>query len=228
MISEKPINLMKGVFSVSNEPGIEYATKNLNPGISVYGEKLLQGEDGEYREWKHIKSKLASGMVRGVRIPILKSGINVLYLGAASGTTVSHISDIIGLSGIIFAIEFAPRPTRDLVGLAETRKNIIPILADARYPEQYTHLVHGIDFLYADVAQPNQSELFLKNATAFLKKEGMGYIAVKSRSISQRQKSEVIFKQQVKILENGGFKTVKIANISKFHREHSVYLGSWT
>jgi fibrillarin-like pre-rRNA processing protein len=218
---------MDGVYTITGEPGVELVTKNLIPGTSVYGEKLLMAEDGEYREWMHSKSKLASGMLRGMRIPALKPSSQVLYLGASSGTTVSHVSDIIGRNGTIFALEFAPRPTRDLVGLANQRENIVPILADVRYPEEYTHLVHGVDVLYADVAQPNQSEIFLKNASAFLKTGGMGYIAIKTRSISQKERSEKIFKDQVKLLESGGFSTIKTVDISKFHKEHRVYLGKW-
>ena len=175
----------------------------------------------------HSKSKLASGMLRGVRILVLKPGCHVLYLGASSGTTVSHISDIIGLDGVVFAVEFAPRPTRDLLNLVHRRKNIIPILADVSYPEEYTDIVHGVDFLYADVAQPNQSELFLKNAQGFLKNNGLGYIAIKARSISQKLSSENIFKNEVKFLESKGFDTIKTANISKYHKEHHVYLGRW-
>jgi fibrillarin-like pre-rRNA processing protein len=223
----KPVKLMDGVFTPVEQPRIQFVTVNLTPGISVYGEQLLIADDTEYREWVHSKSKLASAMVRGLRVPDLKAGVHVLYLGAASGTTISHVSDIVGDTGIIFAVEFSTRPMRDLVSLAKQRTNIIPILADARRPSEYAHLVHGVDVLYADVAQPNQSELFLANAKMYLKSQGIGFIAVKTRSISQKDSSKKIFHGQIKELEEGGFSTIKTVDISKFHREHRVYLGKW-
>ena len=76
----------------------------------------------------------------------------MLYLGAASGTTVSHVSDILGPSGMVFAIEFSPRSGRDLVNLAKTRTNIVPIIADARHPIKYRMLVPIVDTIFADVA----------------------------------------------------------------------------
>lgn len=218
---------MPGVFTVQGEPGVEFATKNLTPDTTYYGERLLSFNNDQYREWMHSKSKLASGFKRGIRIPELKEGASVLYLGASSGTTVSHVSDIVGKSGTVFAVEFAPRMARDLMRLVSLRDNVLPIVADARYPSEYAHIVDGVDVLYCDVAQPNQSELFVDNAKAFLKSDGVGYIAVKLRSISQKQRSDLIFKEQVSILEKGGFNTLRTADISRIHREHSVYLGKW-
>ncbi|MHA2029198.1 MAG: fibrillarin-like rRNA/tRNA 2'-O-methyltransferase, partial [Candidatus Kariarchaeaceae archaeon] len=142
-----PVKSMDNVFKIDDEPGVHFVSKNLDPGFSVYGERLFTDNNIEYREWMHIKSKLASAMRRGIRIPELKKGAHVLYLGASSGTTVSHVSDMVGEDGIVFALEFAPRMARDLMRLTNRRKNIIPIVADARYPSEYTHIVHGVDFL---------------------------------------------------------------------------------
>ena len=33
----------------------------------------------------------------------------MLYLGAASGTTVSHVSDVVGPEGMVYAVEFSHR-----------------------------------------------------------------------------------------------------------------------
>jgi len=223
----KSVKMMDQVWQLKGARGIEYVTRNMVPGRSVYGEKLLTINGIEYREWQHKKSKLASGMISNVRVPSIKPGASVLYLGASAGTTVSHVSDIVGDQGIIFAIEFAPRPGRDLYKLAEQRKNIIPIIADARYPQQYSHLVDAVDCLYCDVAQPTQSQLFLKNANAFLRSGGQGYIAIKTKSISQKEKPKAIFDNEVKQLESGGFHTIKTTSIGKIHRDHYVYLGNW-
>lgn len=224
-----PVKLMEGVYSTSDIQGVNYVTKNLIPGVSVYGEQLLHDSEGvEYRSWAHNKSKLASGMLAGMRVPVLKKGAEVLYLGASSGTTVSHVSDIVGATGMVFAVEFSPRSMRDLMNLANRRENIVPILADARYPHEYSHLVHGVDLVYCDVAQPKQSDLMVLNSKTFLKKDGMGYIAVKTKSISQREKSDVIFKREAEILDQGGFDRIKTVSIHRYHREHYVYLGRWT
>ena len=64
---------------------------------------LLQneGEEGkigkiEYRVWNPFRSKLAAAILGGVDKIHIKPGSKVLYLGAASGTTVSHVADIVG------------------------------------------------------------------------------------------------------------------------------------
>lgn len=58
---------------------------------------LQEGETKiEYRAWNPFRSKLAASIVGGVGDIHIKPGSKVLYLGAASGTTVSHVSDIVG------------------------------------------------------------------------------------------------------------------------------------
>ena len=70
------------------------ATRNLTPGTSVYGEELIQ-EDVEYRIWNPRRSKLAAALLNGLKNLELDDASKVLYLGASTGTTVSHISDIV-------------------------------------------------------------------------------------------------------------------------------------
>lgn len=79
-------------------------------------------------------------------------GSKVLYLGAASGTTVSHVSDIVGENGHVYAVEFSKRCGRDLVNLAKKRTNIHPIIEDARKPTRYRMLIDMVDCVFADVA----------------------------------------------------------------------------
>jgi len=85
----------------------------------------------------------------------VKPGAKVLYLGAASGTTVSHVSDIVGPTGLVYAVEFSHRSGRDLVNMAQRRTNVVPIIADARKPLDYRMLVSLVDVVFADVAQPD-------------------------------------------------------------------------
>ena len=115
-------------------------TKNLVPGESVYNEKRVSvdnkeaGDKTEYRVWNPFRSKLAASIVGGVGSIYMKPGSKVLYLGAASGTTVSHVADLVGPEGAVYAVEFSKRSGRDLVNMAKKRTNVIPIIEDARYP----------------------------------------------------------------------------------------------
>ena len=139
-------------------------TKNFVPGESVYNEKRISvdGKDGEkieYRVWNPYRSKIAAAVLGGVKDIYIKPGAKVLYLGGASGTTVSHVSDIIGPEGTVYAVEFSNRSGRDLVNMAKKRTNVIPIIHDARKPLEYRFLVGMVDMVFADVAQPDQARI---------------------------------------------------------------------
>jgi rRNA 2'-O-methyltransferase fibrillarin len=138
-------------------------TKSLTPGESVYNEKRIacpnKTEGVEYRVWNPYRSKIAAAVVGGVSDIYIRPGCKVLYLGAASGTTVSHVSDIVGPEGVVYAVEFSHRSGRDLVNMAKKRTNIMPIIADARKPLDYRMIVGMVDVVFADVAQPNQASI---------------------------------------------------------------------
>jgi len=132
-------------------------TLNSVPGVSVYGEKRIsvdgaEGEKIEYRVWNPFRSKLAAAILGGVDAIHMGPGSKVLYLGAASGTTVSHVADLVGKEGLVYAVEFSHRSGRDLINMA---KNVIPIIEDARNPHKYRMLVPMVDCVFADVAQPD-------------------------------------------------------------------------
>ncbi len=110
----------------------------------------------EYRVWNPFRSKLAAAIVGGIGNIWMGPGSKVLYLGAASGTTVSHVSDLVGPEGVVYAVEFSHRSGRDLINMAKSRTNIIPIIEDARHPLKYRMLVGMVDCVFADVAQPDQ------------------------------------------------------------------------
>ena len=185
------------------------ATKNLTPGISVYGEELIQ-EDEEYRLWNPRRSKLAAALLNGLENLELGETSKVLYLGASTGTTVSHISDIV-TDGRIYAVEFSPTTAKKLVQLSRQRLNIAPILGDATKPKGYLNIVEKSDLVYCDVAQPTQTELFMRNMNLFSKNNGVGLLMIKARSIDVVQKPKKIFKEQEKKLKEKCFK-----NIEKF------------
>lgn len=199
-------------------------TKSLAPGKQVYGEKLVREQGIEYREWTPFKSKPAAAIIKGLNQFGLKPGDNVLYLGAASGTTVSHFSDIVGEDGMIFALDFAPRVVRDLVLLCEERKNIAPLLEDANKPDNYKNkIIHPVDFLFQDIAQKNQAEIFMKNVNAFLKKGGYCHLAIKARSVDVTKNPGKVF-NEVKAFLREQVEIVDYRELDPFERDHAYFV----
>ena len=198
------------------------ATKNLNPGTSVYGEELIK-EDEEYRIWNPRRSKLAAALLNGLENLKLEESSKVLYLGASTGTTVSHISDIL-IDGKIYAVEFSPTTAKKLVQLSRQRHNIAPILGDATKPKEYLNIVEKVDLIYCDVAQPTQTELFIKNMNLFANDNGLGIITIKARSIDVVQKPKKIFKEQEKKLKEKGFRIVEKVKLEPYEKDHIAFL----
>jgi fibrillarin-like pre-rRNA processing protein len=202
-----------GVFTIEIEGQGRLATFSLDPE-PVYGERILDG----YRIWDPFRSKLAALLQKGIgRGLSLSRGSRVLYLGAATGTTVSHISDI-ACDGMIYAVEFSPRSMRDLLPLCERRKNIIPILADAARPESYCSLVEPVDLVYQDVAQRNQAEIASLNSALYLKPGGDLILMVKTRSIDVTAVPQAVFRAEVQGLK--GLDVVESEDLLPFHQDH--------
>ena len=181
---------------------------------SHYGEKILLNE---FREWVPYRSKLAAVFLKEYLVNI-KPDWKILYLGAASGTTVSHLSDIID-KGIIYAVEYSAKPFLKFIELAKERKNIIPILEDASKPWMYSGIVEEVDFVYQDIAQKNQVEIFKLNCKIFLKERGEGIIMVKARSIDSTVDPEIVFNRVVKELSKD-FKILRYGTLEPFHKDH--------
>jgi fibrillarin-like pre-rRNA processing protein len=213
----------RGVYIVELSDGsLRIATKNLVPGQRVYGERLYHYEGEEYREWNAYRSKLAGALLKGLVEQPIREGDRILYLGIASGTTASHISDIIGWDGRIYGVEFAPRVMRDLLLVVSDRRNIYPILADARFPEKYRHLVEGVDGLYSDVAQPDQAAIVVRNARMFLKDNGYLLLAIKARSIDVTLEPSEVYRREIETLKKGGFEIVDVVHLDPFDRDHAM------
>jgi fibrillarin-like pre-rRNA processing protein len=204
-----------GVYMIENH----LATKNLTPGHKVYGEKLVEVEGKEYRIWEQRRSKLGAAILNGMSTFPFDEHSKVLYLGASSGTTPSHISDICS-DGTVWCVEFSPRMMRSLVELTRTRKNMIPILDDATKPQNYMHLLEKVDVLYSDVAQPKQSELFMNNMRLYLKPEGIGVIMIKARSIDVTKSPKKIFKEEESKLKISGFRVLERINLEPYEKDH--------
>jgi fibrillarin-like pre-rRNA processing protein len=201
-------------------------TENLTPGLTFYGETTYKHEDKEYRSWNPTRSKLGAAIMKGLKHLPLKQGSNVLYLGVASGTTCSHISDIVGTKGHIWALDFAPRSLRDFLDkVTKYRNNISPIFEDARHPQKYQYLVPMVDIIYADVAQPNQADIVVNNAKYFLKNCGWVMLSIKSRSIDVSLEPKKIYAVQANILEKEGFRITEIIELAPYEKDHAMAIA---
>lgn len=197
-------------------------TKNLVPGESVYGESFKKLSGVEHRYWDPRRSKLATYIKKGGKTFPFGIGTNTLYLGAASGTTVSHISDI-STKGRIFAVEISRIPFTKLLALAERRKNIVPILANANHPERYGTIVGKVDVIYQDIAQRDQVEIFLKNLI-MLKSGGIGFLMVKARCIDVSLPPKKIFRMcEDKISENG-LQVKETVELGPHEKDHAAII----
>ncbi len=199
------------------------ATQNLIKGNSVYGEKIVKYEDIEYRYWDPFRSKLAGAILKGLRENPIKESSKVLYLGASTGTTVSHVSDIIGNNGIVFPVEPSVRVARELLeNVSSKRNNIIPILSDARNYLKYPGYFGIVDVVYSDIAQPDQTMIAIDNSKSYLKDNGDLLIIIKTRSIDVLTDPKIVTQNEAKKLEANSFTISQIINLEPFEKDHSL------
>ncbi len=198
-------------------------TINLAPGKKVYDEQLVKQNNIEYREWDPYGSKLVAAILNGCNNIFLRKNDVVLYLGSATGTTASHVSDIVGQDGFIFAVDIAPRVMKDLVFNCEARKNISPILADANKIKDLMERVSVVDVIYHDIAQKNQVDILIKNINTFLKKDGYAIVAVKARSIDVTRHPKQIFKEVRERLEKDLI-IIDYRTLEPYQRDHCLFI----
>lgn len=189
----------------------------VSPGEGgVYGERTLDG----YRVWDPYRSKLAALYTLGGGVELTPE-MRVLYLGAANGTTVSHVADYVET---VYAVEFAPRPMQDLIEVARRRKNIVPIMADANRPEGYAPFMEAVDLIYQDVAQPNQVEIAEKNLV-FLKPGGHLILMLKTRSVDVRREPAGVLAEARAGLEQR-LDVVDVRWLEPYHHDHAAIICS--
>ena len=213
---------IQGVFKEKNR----IFTENLESckGIKVYNERLVKFKNKEYRSWTPYRSKLAAAILNGLSIEINPSS-NILYLGAATGTTVSHISDIL-IEGVVYSIESSAIAVKSLIQLSENRKNIIPILGDANHPDRYSYIVPSVDFIYQDISQRNQAEIFVSNVARYLKKNGKGVLMVKARSIDVSLKPKEAYELVYSELEKNKLKIKEKIDLTPYEKDHMAIVIS--
>jgi len=231
----------EGIFIARGKEDL-LVTLNMAPGVSVYGEKRISIESDvkpsdnvnglstvvpkiEYRVWNAFRSKLAAAIVNGVNTIYIKPGAKVLYLGAASGTTVSHVSDIVGEHGVVYAVEYSERSGRDLVNMAKRRPNIIPIIEDARKPYKYRMITSMVDVIFSDVAQPDQARIIIINAQHYLKNGGGFVFSIKANCIDSTAEPAAVFAAQIQELRQNGFKVKEQVTLEPYERDHAVVTG---
>ena len=210
--------ILPGVHLLEAEGKKRLATLTSDPR-PVYGERIAEG----LRFWDPFRSKLAALLLKcsscgSSLTPIAR----ILYLGAATGTTVSHVSDIVR-DGLVYAVEFSPRTMRDLLRLCERRENIVPILADAARPESYGPLLEPVDLVYQDVAQPNQAEIASLNCARYLKPGGHLILMIKARSIDVNATPDAVFSSERKLLQ--GLEVLQSFDLQPFHQDHWAVLA---
>lgn len=216
-------NLWKG-----EEAGrVRLATRSLSPGRRVYNEELLKIGGEEYRSWDPYRSKLAAAILKGLPDGVIQEGERVLYLGTSTGTTPSHVSDLIGGRGLLIGVEFAPRVAREFVeNVARVRENVIPYVADARDPEAYS-TIGRVDIVYCDIAQQDQTAIAIQNCRAHLRIGGRLMLVVKSRSIDVLREPEEIFREEREKLEAAGFEVALVVGLEPFEKDHAMILATF-
>src|SRR6266849_1319023 len=227
-VEVSPHEKTEGVYWVSQlgEKG-KLATLNLAPGTSVYGETSYKLKSNEYRVWDPYRSKLAAALMKGLASMRIKAGSKVLYLGAASGTTVSHVSDIVGKKGQVYCVEFAQRSFRDLVNnVCRERSNTTPVFEDARFPVKYRNIVPEVEVVYSDIAQPDQARILADNLDMFLRESGEFLFCVKSRSVDVTRNPGEVFEEEARVLEERGYKIIQSIRLDPFEMDHAMIIGS--
>ena len=217
----------KNIFWIKSEGEQKLATENLVPGNQVYKEKLVTKKGIEYRLWDPFRSKLAAAIMNGLEDFPFKENSSVLYLGVSTGTTASHISDIVGPKGIVFGVEHSSRVARDFLDrVASHRKNIIPIIQDARQPKDYFSVYDKVDIVYSDIAQPDQTEIAIANCKSYLKKNGYLFMVIKTRSIDVTQSPKKIIENESKKL-NANFEIIQQINLHPYDKDHAMVIAKY-
>jgi len=207
-----------------DEVGGRLATVNRTPGLTFYKEEVKKINGIEYRIWNPYKSKLSAAFLKGLEMDVLVGVKKILYLGASTGTTISHLSDILPDMGVIYAVEIAPRVMMEFINrVVKHRNNVIPLFYDARLPENYADIVEkNVDLVYCDVAQPDQTSIALNNADRFLSHGGKMLLAIKARSIDAVLPVREIYQKEIKQIKKRGYKVLKLIDLEPFEKEHAM------
>lgn len=212
--------LFPNVFLIDNKLAVE----NTIPGYRPFDDEIIKIEKKEFRVWNPNRSKAAAAIKRGIKEFPIEKGNKILYLGAAHGYTSSFLANIIGGNGIIYAIEFSERCFNEFLPLCLKFKNIIPILADARKPELY-YWIEKVDIVYVDIAQPDETEIAIRNCKEFLKPKGYLMLAIKSRSIDVTKSPKEVYRNEIEKLKESNFKIIDWKTLDPYEKAHAFVIA---
>ena len=223
---------------------LKLTTKNLIRGNKFYNEKIVFSNDQEYRVWKPYKSKLAAAILNGLEIlPIIEKS-RILYLGVSQGITASHVSDMIGPEGIVYAVEHSHETAKKLQEeVTSKRKNIKPIIMDAAKPSQYQIIDRKVDVVYVDLDQPNEMEIAMLNCKMYLQVGGYLLLMVKTRLVDQYEGKKFIINEKYSLVNTieeknrqkhtekvdlkVNFEILQQINLADFFKEYSMIVAKY-
>ena len=208
-------------------------TQNAVPKRAVYGESLRSFSGTEFRRWDPSRSKLGAAIMRTRRDPawlLPEAGTSVLYLGAGHGTSISHLHDHLcgqdnDLRGRLVAVDLAPRCLRELTYMAKTRPGLVPVLGDARKHAAWGVLVpRKVDWLFQDVAQAGQVDIFIGACRRFLNRDGTGLLSLKAASERWTgEGEEALFDAVEQRLESSGFEVEERIELTGYEDNHVLF-----
>jgi fibrillarin-like pre-rRNA processing protein len=109
-----------------------------------------------------------------------------------------------------------------LENVCSKRKNIIPILSDARNYLKYYGYFGIVDIVYSDIAQPDQTMIAIDNCKSYLKDNGDLLIIIKTRSIDVLTDPKIVTQTEAKKLEDNNFTIIQIINLEPFEKDHAL------
>jgi len=190
-------------------------------GVWKLNEKLYT-KSKSHEFWDPYSSKPAAAIMNGLKNFPVCEGQRILYLGAAHGTTISHFSNVVGEKGRIFGVEFSGKVIGELLKKAGKKRNIVPILEDARFPEKYGW-VGQVDLIYEDIAQRDQIAI-LKRNLPLLKSGGFVMVALKAKAIDSVRMVKEIYKEAVAELRPE-IEVIETVVLDPFERDHLFIVG---
>lgn len=201
--------------------GKNYFTRSLVFGQKVYGERLITEGNDSWREWNPFRSKLAAALCSGLKDFPIREGSVVLYLGCAEGTSVSHVSDVVGKNGLVVSVDISPKAMATFSKLVESRENIIPLLADANTPSLMQNDLgdFSCDVVVQDISQRNQADIFVKNMRVFAKKGAHGLLVIKARSIDSSVSPQKVLERELALVERH-FSVLQVVDLNSFESDH--------
>ena len=183
-----------------------------------YGEKVQKKGSKYLREWNPNKSKIAAAIKKGFNLN-LENNSSVLYVGCSTGTTLSHIADIV-TKGKIIANDISAESMLSLIPLLRIKTNISPVLDDYKKLVDLDVIKGNYDFVFQDVSQKDQVDVFIDIVKEFLSSSGQGAISLKTRSIDSTKTPKQVLNQSIEKIKRSGLRIINTYDLEPFEKEH--------